>query len=453
MAVAGDITLPVVSTVGISDTVTSQWYQKGAITELGNPLDVKTILPAERLSIVQHMAALVARLHDQGIIHGNIKPESFFKRLQDDQLALVDFSSARMADGSDLSTWSSDIPSVEYSSPNRRQKNEPSTMADDIFALAVSIWAVFAGEKPMKDLFSSNEGHMPDLTKITNDDMFCAVVDFLKAGGLRVDCPGTLARRDTLGLDRAVSFPLSLFDADFEGDDEMSATKKKPQFCAHCFQIAMSSVDKANGMDPGTQVMYPEFCHLKTATHDKEAASDYALQWLKEQELATGAEILDEAVLQSNAKVAPHTNKLSGQKPMLQVKTTADGDIEKALGSATSSVTVVPTTCVRGRDRSGTVVNTLWVASTESDEGYGSMGHGSESSISFQSRPRGSSFQRTMSHWSESSFGSCSEDDEGESEGSEPDWSSLPQTPMPPKSMRLQVTSSFESVTLTDDDQ
>lgn len=405
MSIASDITLPVVSKIGVVDDVSEQWYQKGAITKLGHPLDVEQVLPAERLSIAQHMAALVASLHEKGIIHGDVKPENFVRRPQDQCLRLVDFSSARMADNSDINSWPSDIPSAEYSSPNRQGKQRASSTTDDKFALAVSIWAVFAGEKPMVDLFNSNEGHMPDLTKITDDDMFCAVVDFLKEGGLRVDCPGTLARRDTLGIDRAVSFPLSLFDADLD-DEDSEAAKKKPHFCAHCFQIAMSNGEKANATNAERPMVYPEFCHLRTARHDEGAVSDYALEWLQVPEPVNEAHNFDGSVLSKSS------GKTSGQKPMLQVKTMANGDIEKPLWSATSSATIIAP-----RNKAALP------APSESDEGYGSI-------------PGGSSFQRTMSHWSESSFGSCSEDD-GEAE-----WST-----------RLQPSSSFESVALTDDGQ
>lgn len=451
MAVADDITLPIVSKVGVVDDVSSQWYQKGAIIKLGYPLDVKKILPAERLSIAQHMAALVASLHEKGIIHGDIKPENFVRRSKDECLRLVDFSSARMADGSDLITWPSDTPSVEYSSPDRRQKTRPSTPTDDKFALAVSIWAVFAGEKPMVDLFNSNQGHMPDLTKIEDDDMFCAVVDFLKEGGLRVDCPGTLARRDTLGIDRAVSFPLSLFDADLDEEDG-GAAKKKPRFCPHCFQIAMSNVGEANGAEPEPPV-YPEFCHLRTATHVEEAVSEYALRWLQVQESVTEGVTLKKPLPKPSSEPVS-CDKTLAQKPMLQVNTMANGEIEKPLWSATSSATVIAPKYNMGRDRSGTVVKTPLPAPSESDEGYGSMECERGSSVSPQPEPEGSSFQRTMSHWSESSLGSCSDDDGEELEdeaGLEQEWLPWPQTPMPTRPMRMQTTSSFESVALTDD--
>lgn len=452
MAIAGDITLPVVAKIGVVDDISEQWYQKGAIIKLGYPLDVKQILPAERLSIAQHMASLVIRLHGRGIIHGNIKPENFVRCPKDECLRLVDFSSARMVDDSDLNTWPPEIASIEYTSPDRARNQRPCTVADDIYALAVSIWAVFAGEMPMIDLFNSNQGHMPDLTKITDDAMFCAVLDCLKEGGLRVDCPGTLARRDTLGIDRTVSFPLSLFDADLD-DDETDAEKKKPQFCAHCFQIAISNVDKAKAMDPETPI-YPEFCHLRAATHDEEAVSDYALQWLQIQEPIAESRALEVSALKPNTDTESCARP-SGRKPMLEVKTSANGEVEKPLWSATSSATVIAPRNGLGRDRSGTVVKTPLPVPSESDEGYGSMERGSgRSSASSRFEPEGNSFQRTMSHWSESSFGSCSEDDAEDFEEqtwTEPDWSLLPQTPMPPQSMTLQATSSFESVALTDD--
>lgn len=450
MTIAGDITFPVVSKVGVVDDISEQWYQKGAIIKLGYPLDVKTILPAERLSIAQHMAALVARLHERGIIHGDIKPENFVRRPKDACLRLVGFSYARMADDSDLGTWTSDVPSIEYSSPKRGQYRL-STVTDDKFSLAVSIWAVFAGEKPMLDLFNSNRGRKPDLTKITDDDMFCAAVDFLREGGLQVDCPGTLARRDTLGIDRTVSFPLSLFDADLDDDDENpDAAKTRPRFCPHCFQIALSHAEAPKIETP---VPYHGGYYSKTTAHDEEAVGEYALQWLQGQELTPESQDMGGSFLKPTRMVESRT-RTSGSKLPLQVNITAGREVEKPLWSAASSATIIAPRHNSGRDRSGTVVKTPLPAPSESDEGYGSIERGSGSNTSSPSRPLEHSFQRSMSHWSESSFGSYPEDDGEESDHRtdfEPDWSPWPQTPLPPGPLRLQASPSFESVALTDD--
>lgn len=475
MVVAGELTLPVVSKIGVVDDMSAQWYQKGALMELGYPIDVTRILPAERVSIAKHMMILVTALHRKGILHGDIRPERFVKQPGSDELKIVDFSSARMRDDSDLNTWPGETPTVAYTSPNRSPEGEVSTPFDDYYALAVSIWAVFSGQRPMVGLFNSNEGHVPDISKITDDELFCSVVDVLEEGGLQLDTPVTLARRNSMSIDpsnRSVSFPLSLFGADPDDLDDHNGVKKKPRFCPHCFEIAMSNADKITGKAPEPATDYPEFCHLRKPTHDVGAASDYALQWLEGQEMAEGAE--NPPYLENIPRPDSGEGHLRTRSPPrntnLRVNTNTDQEVERPLWSGVSAATITAadqasgrdrSNTVRGpfagRDRSGTVRGPFPVAPSASDEGYESLGWASSGANELQpkQRSRGLSFQRTMSAWSESSVGSTAGDDSesrghGDTEDTQSNCSSPPLTPMPLNLKRLQVTSSFESVTLSE---
>lgn len=466
MVVAGEITLPVVSKVGVVDDMSAQWYQKGALMELGYPVDVTRILPAERVSIAKHMMILVTALHRKGILHGDIKPERFVKPPGSDALKIVDFSSARMADDSDLNTWPGEAPTTEYTSPNRSSEGgEASTPFDDYYALAVCIWSVFSGERPMVGLFNSNEGHTPDISKITDDELFCSVVDVLEEGGLQLDTPVTLARRNSMSIDpsnRSVSFPLSLFGADPDDLDDHNGVKSKPRFCPHCFEIAMSNADKITGHAPKPALDYPEFCHLRKPAHDVGAASDYALQWLEGQELEEGADEAEnppyfEHIPRPESGQGHLRNKSSPRNSNLRVNTNTEKEVEKPLWSAVSAATITAADQASRRDRSNTVRGPFPVAPSASDEGYESLDWASSAANELQSkqRSRGLSFQRTMSAWSESSAGSTADnhsesrgDEESEDSGS--NYSSPPLTPMPLNLKRLQVTSSFESVTLSE---
>lgn len=463
MVIAGELTLRVVSKVGVVDDMSAQWYQKGALMELGYPLDVTRILPAERVSIAKHMMILVTSLHRRGILHGDIKPERFVKQPGSDALKIVDFSSARMIDDSDLNTWPGETPSIEYTSPNRSPEGDPSTPFDDYYALAVSIWSVFSGERPMVGLFNSNEGHIPDISKITDDELFCSVVDVLEEGGLQLDTPVTLARRNSMSIDpsnRSVSFPLSLFGADPDDLDDHNGVKSKPRFCSHCFEIAMTNADKITGKTSKPAADYPEFCHLRKPIHDVGAASDYALQWLEGQEIGEGAENPPylEDIPRPNSGEGHLRTKSPPRNSNLRVNTSTDQDIEKPLWSAVSAATITATNRTSRRERSDTVRGPFPVAPSASDEGYESLGwasSGANELLSKQQRSRGLSFQRTMSAWSESSVGSTADDDSesrgnGWTEDSRSNCSSPPLTPMPLNLKRLQVTSSFESVDLSE---
>lgn len=476
MVVASELTLQVVSKVGVVDDMSAQWYQKGALMELGYPIDVARILPAERVSIAKHMMILVTALHRKGILHGDIRPERFVKQPGSDDLKIVDFSSARMRDDSDLNTWPGETPTVEYTSPNRSPEGEVSTPFDDYYALAVSIWAVFSGERPMVGLFNSNEGHTPDIGKITDDELFCSVVDVLEEGGLQLDTPVTLARRNSMSIDpsnRTVSFPLSLFGADPDDLDDHHGVKKKPRFCPHCFEIAMSNADNITGKAPEPATDYPEFCHLRKPTHDVGAASDYALQWLEGQEMAEASEnppYLENMNITRPDSGEGHLRRSSPRNSHLRVNTNTDQEVERPLWSGVSAATITAadqpsgrdrSNTVRspfaGRDRSGTVRGPFPVAPSASDEGYESLGWASSGVNELQpkQRSRGLSLQRTMSAWSESSVGSTADDGSesrghGETEDTQSNCSSPPLTPMPLNLKRLQVTSSFESVTLSE---
>lgn len=466
MVVAGELTLRVVTKVGVVDDMSAQWYQKGALMELGYPIDVTRILPAERVSIAKHMMLLVTALHRKGILHGDIKPERFVKQPGSDALKIVDFSSARMTDDSDLNTWPGDAPTIEYTSPNRGPEGEPSTPFDDYYALAVSIWSVFSGERPMVGLFNSNEGHMPDIGKITDDELFCGVVDVLEEGGLQLDTPVTLARRNSMSIDpsnRTVSFPLSLFGTDPDDVDDHSGVKSKPRFCPHCFEIAMANADKITGKTPQPAPDYPEFCHLRKPTPDVGAASDYALQWLEGQDMAEGAEdppYFQDTPWPEESGQGHLRTKSPPRNSNLRVNTNTDQEVEKPLWSGVSAATITAADQASRRNRSDTVRGPFPaapVAPSASDEGYESLGWTSSGAneLQLKQRSRGLSFQRTMSSWSESSAGSTADDDSesrgnGETEDSQSNCSSPPLTPMPLNIKRLQVTSSFESVALSE---
>lgn len=457
MLLAEDVALPVVSRVGVVDHVSSKWYQKGAVMELGCPLDVTKIPPAERPSVAQQMVRLVTRLHEKGVIHGDIKPGKFVKTSNNCGLRLIGFSSARMADDSDLSLWPAEEPTLEYTAPNRAQNCGPPSFFDDYFALAASIWAVFAGENPMAGLFSSNEGHTPDVAKITDDDLFCTVVDVLKQGGLKLDGVHTASRRRALGLSRTASFPLSLFDADPDDLGQQDEEEAKPRFCPHCFEMAMADAGTRSEAAATQQhlVEDPEFCHLRLPNkHDLGSVSDYALEWLLGQEgAAAGYDY--EGISQPtapwpwpNLRVDTSTRHLEAEEPVWTGVSTA----------TTAGATVVPAGRALFRDRSTTVVRAPVAAASDSDEGCQSVPRRRSCALSWAgSDRRGMSLPGTLSDRSGSSSEQSSEDGRdrtGTKNDGDPGLSaasSPPLTPMPPKLTLLHVSSSFDSVALSDD--
>lgn len=358
LLLAEEVALPIVSRVGVVDDTSSQWYQKGVVMDLGCPLDVTKIFPAERHSIAQQMITLVSKLHEKGVIHGDIRPGNFVKAsvTDGDGLRMVGFSSARMADDSDLSLWLAEEPRLEYTAPSRVYSSGPSSLLDDYFALAVSIWAVFAGEDPVAGLFSSNEGHAPDVTKITDDGLFCLVVDILERGGLRLDSIQMASRRGALEqLNRCVSFPLSLFDVE---PDDLDQHHPHP-------------------------IQYPELCHLNSShEHDLGSMSDYGLEWLLGQQSAAATSYdCEEAwvpVLEGGEEDEEEMSQAKTRRrwPFLRVDTkTGHSGVEEPVWSGVSTATSTGATIVP-TDRFTTKIGPTTVPASESDEGYMSMSRG-----------------------------------------------------------------------------
>lgn len=446
---AGNLTLPVVSKVGIVDDVSSLWYQKGAVMELGEPLVVTSIPPEERVAIARHMITMVARLHERGIVHGDVRLENFVKRpVEADCLRIVGFSSARLSDGSDLVSWQPSTASPEYISPNRQLHDSPSSPSDDDFALAVSIWAIFAGERPHCGLFNSNEGRMPDLTKITDNELFCAVVDILAEGGLNVEHTGALSRRGSLGgIERAISFPLSLFGADPEDLGDPAAVKPTPRICHECLDIALADGEQT--------AKTPTKLHLQHPTGYQVAAlSDYAFQWLHGQQVTTEPSAISSPTRYSLTRSLTRDTGLRIDTAACHL------DVEvpaiSSTSSGTTTATLKPPQGDRnpGRDRSTTVLRAPLAVQPQSETGLESIRSTSGGRSSETDSGSGSpSAQRTMSHWSESSV---EDDAEVEQEDDADDKVSMwmgPPFPMPstPFEMeRLKMSSSFESVALSD---
>lgn len=457
---AGALTLPVISKVGIVDDVSSLWYQKGAVTEFGEPLEIRNISPEEKVAIARHMITLVGRLHEKGIIHGDVRLENFVKRLGDSEsLRIVGFSAARLSDDSDLASWQPSTLSSEYTSPNR-QPDSPSSLAEDDFALAVSIWALFAGEKPHICLLDSHGGGMPDLTKITDNELFCAVVDILAEGGLNVEHTSALSRRGSLSIERALSFPLSLFGADPEDLGEPTAVKLTPRICHECLDIALTEGEQT--IKTPTKLQHP-------TGYQVAALNDYAFQWLHGQQITREAGALNPGHTSLPSTRRSSTRSL-GRDSSLRIDTNASHlDVEGAVLSATSNATSGTTTATLkpppppadrspGRDRSTTVVRAPLpaqppseVVSEQSKQNPFSGADSSSGTSSVFDHAAG--MQRTMSHWSESSVEDDADDGwEDCVEDKIAGWmgATFPTPSGSCEPEKLRMSASFESVSLSD---
>ena len=140
---------------------------------------------SDRLSIINQLRILVSRLHEKGIIHGDIKPSNLLL-CSDGELRFCDFAEAAME-------CDEDIPramTLQYSSPFtcRTITLVPLTKAEDLYATGISMLEIYTGRIPFDDVDEDmiedviKLGVRPDITLI--DDVMVAelVVSYLDSG-------------------------------------------------------------------------------------------------------------------------------------------------------------------------------------------------------------------------------------------------------------------------------
>jgi hypothetical protein len=245
MTLAGDLSMPLVSIFGKVERDT--WYQRGVVMELGTPLEVENIHKKDRPSVAFQMLDLVNGLRRRKIVHGDIKPANMVWD-KNRRIRLIDFGSARMADGSDLDEPETFPATREYLAPNRSPEYRPPTLIDDAYALAVSIWAVFAGESPDIGLFNQNGGPMPDLSKITDPGILDLVLDLLEDGGFDLNSamPPLRHNHSCFGASSISTHPASEPDEDDGRASSISSKSSYPQ------QVIPYLEDDISGGNDGT---------------------------------------------------------------------------------------------------------------------------------------------------------------------------------------------------------
>lgn len=103
---------------------------------------------SEALDIAIQTAKGLRSAHNSGIVHRDIKPGNIMLTLQDD-VKIVDFGLAKLADQSQLTQTGSTVGTAAYMSPEQIN-NEEVDHRSDIFSFGLVLYELFAGIHPFK---------------------------------------------------------------------------------------------------------------------------------------------------------------------------------------------------------------------------------------------------------------------------------------------------------------
>lgn len=181
---------PIGRVMMMKDDQSEEVFVTGIIMSMEEPFHCTAIPTYLRSDLAKQMLDLVHTLHETyRIIHGDIKPENLLVRRSDNNLILCDFAESRDMD-EDLDSWDG-ASTTNYLAPNR-DDTMPPTVADDLYALSLSIWQLYSGEPPFADLDQDaildllKEGETVDLSLITDPEVREIVAEYLRRGGAKV---------------------------------------------------------------------------------------------------------------------------------------------------------------------------------------------------------------------------------------------------------------------------
>ncbi|WP_436764202.1 protein kinase domain-containing protein [Streptosporangium sp. V21-05] len=117
----------------------------------GEPLDrllgrLRRIAPGAAMDLIAQAASALQAVHDQGIVHRDIKPGNLLVR-SDGTLVLTDFGIARSDTASRLTDAGMVLGTAAYCAPEQAE-GAPVTPAVDIYALGVVAYECLAGQRP-----------------------------------------------------------------------------------------------------------------------------------------------------------------------------------------------------------------------------------------------------------------------------------------------------------------
>ena len=102
--------------------------------------------PAETMRVMAEAADGLQAVHDQGIVHRDVKPANILLR-RDGSVVLTDFGIARHENAGQLTVSGAILGTPSYLSPEQ-VLGQPATPLSDIYSLGLTAYECLAGEKP-----------------------------------------------------------------------------------------------------------------------------------------------------------------------------------------------------------------------------------------------------------------------------------------------------------------
>ena len=121
------------------------FYEGGTLRE---KLDSGRLTTDESVSIASQIASGLARAHEKGIVHRDIKPQNILLT-RDGEAKIIDFGLAKLAGRTKLTRDGSTLGTAAYMSPEQARGEEVDHRSD-IFSLGTMLYEMLAGEPPFK---------------------------------------------------------------------------------------------------------------------------------------------------------------------------------------------------------------------------------------------------------------------------------------------------------------
>ncbi|MFQ5511004.1 MAG: protein kinase [Candidatus Krumholzibacteriia bacterium] len=113
---------------------------------LGDMLEDGPLDPGEAIAIVCQVASGLARAHEKGIVHRDIKPGNILLT-EDGQVKIVDFGLAKLSGSTRITKTGTTMGTVSYMSPEQALGGEVGA-ASDVFSLGVVLYELLSGRLP-----------------------------------------------------------------------------------------------------------------------------------------------------------------------------------------------------------------------------------------------------------------------------------------------------------------